>query len=307
MVRTLAAAASTSATVIEMSARRASLRSKVAAVTAAAASAGLAAWSEVTPPARRRPPASPGCRRSCRRAPAAESAEVPESPARAPGEGDQAQPDREGGSRGGEPAGGADRCAHGDSFVVDAAAVAPSVAPRFPMTGLDPVTSARQIGRGGVHLAARHDGPLSRPPGRPGAPLMSGHGADRPPVTKESAMPRTHRRATRAVALVAGAGVALALVPGGSATAAPAQNGCENRTNATVQALLECVQRLRRRRAPRGAPGHRRRQRRHPRRRHAGLRGQRRLRRRHPRGRRLEGEHRRVPLHLSSARPRSSS
>ena len=54
-------------------------------------------------------------------------------------------------------------------------------------------------------------------------------------------MPRTHRRAIRAVALVAGAGVALALVPGGTATAAPAQKGCENRTNATVQALLACV------------------------------------------------------------------
>ncbi len=54
-------------------------------------------------------------------------------------------------------------------------------------------------------------------------------------------MLRTHRRAIRAVALVAGAGVALALVPGGAATAAPAQRGCENRTNATVQALLECV------------------------------------------------------------------
>ena len=54
-------------------------------------------------------------------------------------------------------------------------------------------------------------------------------------------MPRNHRRAIRAVALVAGAGVALALVPGGAATAAPAQQGCENRTNATVQALLACV------------------------------------------------------------------
>ncbi len=54
-------------------------------------------------------------------------------------------------------------------------------------------------------------------------------------------MLRNHRRATRAVALVAGAGIAFALVPGGSATAAPAQKGCENRTNTTVQALLECV------------------------------------------------------------------
>ena len=62
-------------------------------------------------------------------------------------------------------------------------------------------------------------------------------------------MLRNHRRAIRAVALVAGAGVAFALVPGGSATAAPAQKGCENRTNTTVQALLECV-------APTGAVEH---------------------------------------------------
>ncbi len=54
-------------------------------------------------------------------------------------------------------------------------------------------------------------------------------------------MVRTHRRAIRAVALVAGAGIAFALAPGGTATAAPAQKGCDNRTNATVQALLECV------------------------------------------------------------------
>ena len=54
-------------------------------------------------------------------------------------------------------------------------------------------------------------------------------------------MLRNHRRATRAVALVAGAGIAFALAPGGSATAAPAQKGCDNRTNTTVQALLECV------------------------------------------------------------------
>ena len=55
-------------------------------------------------------------------------------------------------------------------------------------------------------------------------------------------MPRTHRRATRAVALVAGAAAALALGPGSPANAAPAPKGCENRTNTTVQALLECVQ-----------------------------------------------------------------
>jgi len=54
-------------------------------------------------------------------------------------------------------------------------------------------------------------------------------------------MVRTHRRAIRAVALVAGAGIAFALAPGGTATAAPAQKGCDSRTNATVQALLECV------------------------------------------------------------------
>ena len=54
-------------------------------------------------------------------------------------------------------------------------------------------------------------------------------------------MLRNHRRATRAVALVAGAGIAVALAPGGSAAAAPAQKGCDNRTNTTVQALLECV------------------------------------------------------------------
>jgi len=53
----------------------------------------------------------------------------------------------------------------------------------------------------------------------------------------------TNRRATRAVALVAGAGLSLglAIVPGGTALAAPAQKSCENRTNTTVQALLECV------------------------------------------------------------------
>ena len=54
-------------------------------------------------------------------------------------------------------------------------------------------------------------------------------------------MQRTPRRATRAVALSAGAGVALALVPGAGALAAPAQKGCENRTNTTIAALLECV------------------------------------------------------------------
>ena len=54
-------------------------------------------------------------------------------------------------------------------------------------------------------------------------------------------MVRTHRRAIRAVALVAGAGIAFALAPGGTANAAPAPTGCDNRTNATVQALLECV------------------------------------------------------------------
>ena len=58
MARTLAAATSTSATVMEMSARRASLRSKVTADTAAT-SAGLAAWSAAPPATRRRPPASP--------------------------------------------------------------------------------------------------------------------------------------------------------------------------------------------------------------------------------------------------------
>ncbi len=54
-------------------------------------------------------------------------------------------------------------------------------------------------------------------------------------------MPRTHRRAIRAVALVAGAAVALALGPGSPATASPSQKGCEKRTNTTVKALLECV------------------------------------------------------------------
>ncbi|MFL6151250.1 MAG: M28 family metallopeptidase [Ornithinibacter sp.] len=54
-------------------------------------------------------------------------------------------------------------------------------------------------------------------------------------------MPRTHRRAIRAIALVAGAAAALAFGPGSAARAEPAQKGCENRTNTTVQALLECV------------------------------------------------------------------
>ena len=54
-------------------------------------------------------------------------------------------------------------------------------------------------------------------------------------------MPRPDRRAIRAVALGAGAALALALVPGGTAAAAPAPAACDNRTNVTVQALLECV------------------------------------------------------------------
>ncbi|HYN66846.1 MAG TPA: M28 family metallopeptidase [Ornithinibacter sp.] len=57
-------------------------------------------------------------------------------------------------------------------------------------------------------------------------------------------MPRNNRRAIRAVALVAGAGVALALVPTGAATAhSPhsSKQGCEKRTNNTVAKLLECV------------------------------------------------------------------
>lgn len=54
-------------------------------------------------------------------------------------------------------------------------------------------------------------------------------------------MLRNHRRAIRAVALGAGAGLALALVPGGTALAAPPKQACENRTNVTVQALLACV------------------------------------------------------------------
>ncbi len=58
----------------------------------------------------------------------------------APGEGHQPHPDREGGDCGGEPTGGAGRCAHGDSFVVGAAAEAPGRPGRFPIRCLDPVT-----------------------------------------------------------------------------------------------------------------------------------------------------------------------
>lgn len=60
-------------------------------------------------------------------------------------------------------------------------------------------------------------------------------------------MLRNHRRAIRAVALVAGAGLALALVPTGAATAHSAQSphkskhSCERRTNNTVAKLLACV------------------------------------------------------------------
>ena len=111
-------------------------------------------------------------------------------------------------------------------------------------------------------------------------------------------MLRTHRRAIRAVALGAGAGLALALVPGGTALAAPPKQACENRTNVTVQALLACVNADGAVEHLQALQAHRRRQRRQPCRRHARLRGERRLRRRHPRGRRLGRQHRRVPLHL---------
>ena len=52
-------------------------------------------------------------------------------------------------------------------------------------------------------------------------------------------MLRNHRRAIRAVALVAGAGVALALVPTGAAAAHPSdssKHSCDNRNNNTIQA-----------------------------------------------------------------------
>jgi hypothetical protein len=42
-----------------------------------------------------------------------------------------------------------------DSFVVDAGAQAPSVAARFPVSGLVPVTSARQLGDDGHALVTR--------------------------------------------------------------------------------------------------------------------------------------------------------
>ena len=133
MTRTLAAAASTSATVIEMSARRASLRSKVTADTAAGASAGLAAWSAVPAPGDLSLHLAAGAGVGGADGRVGGGARV--AGAAAPGQGHQAHADREGGSRGGEPAGGADRCAHGDSFVVDAAAVAPSVARSVPGDG----------------------------------------------------------------------------------------------------------------------------------------------------------------------------
>jgi len=54
-------------------------------------------------------------------------------------------------------------------------------------------------------------------------------------------MPRTNRRAIRAVAIGAGAGLALALVPGGPALGAAAKHACDSRTNNTVAKLTECV------------------------------------------------------------------
>ncbi|HET6966624.1 MAG TPA: aminopeptidase, partial [Ornithinibacter sp.] len=54
-------------------------------------------------------------------------------------------------------------------------------------------------------------------------------------------MQRPHRRAIRAVAIAAAAGATLAMVPAGTALAAPAQQGCDSRTNNTVARLLECV------------------------------------------------------------------
>lgn len=54
-------------------------------------------------------------------------------------------------------------------------------------------------------------------------------------------MQRPHRRVTRAVAIAAAAGATLAMVPAGAAFAAPAQQGCDTRTNNTVARPLECV------------------------------------------------------------------
>ena len=54
-------------------------------------------------------------------------------------------------------------------------------------------------------------------------------------------MQRPHRRVTRAVAIAAAAGATLAMVPAGAALAAPAQQGCDSRTNNPVARLLECV------------------------------------------------------------------
>src|SRR5918997_5431133 len=49
------------------------------------------------------------------------------------------------------------------------------------------------------------------------------------------------RRRTRACVLGVVTAAALASVPGGSAVAAPAQGGCDARTNNTYDKLLECM------------------------------------------------------------------
>ena len=70
------------------------------------------------------------------------------------------------------------------------------------------------------------------------------------------------RRRRRACVLGVVTVAAVASLPGGAALAAPSQAGCESRTNNTYDKVLECVTGRRGPRAPGGAPGDRRCQRR---------------------------------------------
>ena len=300
MVRTLAAAASTSGTVIEMSARRASLRSKTAGATAAEPSTtfpvpGWAACSEVVAPSAR--PAAGFDRVSTAAEPAPESA-ASESP-RSPPE----HPER---------------------------ATTP-----IPIARAAAAEVSRRVGRAGVRMVTPSSWvlPLRRPAGRVGS--RSGVSI-RSRETRRAARGGTRRSSNalhqdpcsgRRVAIVRARsrpatgdkGVSNATNPSARDPRRRARRGCRSRPRARArrrrdrstspEGLREPHERhrpgtarvrarRRRRRAPRGVPGHRRRERRHPRRRHPGLRGERRLRRRHPRGRRLGRQHRRVPLHL---------
>ena len=119
---------------------------------------------------------------------------------------------------------------------------------------------------------------------KPGAPV--GGKTMKSPVTR-----------SRGLAIATVAAFAVALIPVGAATAAPAAK-CDNRNNNTISKLLECVdadgaiEHLEAFQAIADANGDTRAAG------TVGLRGERRLRRRHARGRGLERLDRRVRLHL---------